>query len=329
MINRELAAALAKYFTVPEIVRLLKGLPPLKTPVMDLVYPEARRKQKASAFISLAEVQNIVGAAPVVRKGTRSQPLDTGETSGSIIEPEAFNPSIFIKASELNQLISVGMETSVQAFVQDAIETLRNACRQGTEIMAAQSLSGAIDYSMATESGTFKNYHVGYGEIKTLDAVDITSMSYGDLRKVLEETYTDQQQTGYAGKIRFLAASDAYSAIINIVIQKSAIPARFVEDGLIIEGKYYIIPFGITYRKPGAEGAAPVIPAKHLQAIDLDAPHTLFYCAIDDLDANLAPLPFFAKQKISDDPSGIKIIGNSKPLPAPVLKAMRRRKVLA
>ncbi|MDR1420633.1 MAG: major capsid protein [Treponema sp.] len=328
-VKQEITAALARYFTPQEVALVLKALPPLKTPVMDLVYPESRRRQKATPYISIAEIKDRTGAAPVVRKGTRSVPLDTGAVSGQLLEPEAFNPSIFSKASELNQLFALGMGTGVQAFIRDAIETLRNACREGTEIMAAQSLSGAIDYPMATESGSFLSYKVQYGTIKTLSAANIAGAEYGALHQILEETYAEQQNSGYAGKIRFLCAPDVYAAIINIVISKSAIPSTFTGDGLVIEGKYHILPFGHTYKKPGESNASPVIPEKFIQTIDLDAPHTLFYCAIDDLDANLAPMPFYAKPKFSDDPSGVKIIGNSKPLPAPVLSAMRRRKLLS
>lgn len=54
----------------------------------------------------------------------------------------------------------------------------------------------------------------------------------------------------------------------------------------------------------------------------------LFYCALDDLDANLQPLPFYAKPIVQQDPSGVKIVGTSKPLPAPVLGAIVWQQVL-
>ena len=58
-------------------------------------------------------------------------------------------------------------------------------------------------------------------------------------------------------------------------------------------------------------------------------PGTLFYLALDDFDAGLKALPFFAKQVKSDDPSGYKIIGMSKPLPAVAVSKTVDRKYLA
>jgi hypothetical protein len=61
----------------------------------------------------------------------------------------------------------------------------------------------------------------------------------------------------------------------------------------------------------------------------LDRSHTgkLFFAALDDLDANLAALPFYAKPVQRDDPDGVKIIASSKPLPAPALWKMCRQTV--
>lgn len=328
-LNQQVITALRRYFTPAEVGRILKTLPPRATPIMDLVYPEKRRKQKAGAYLPLSEIKDLTGAVPVVRKGSRSYSVDGTENTATLIEPEAFNPSTFIKASELNSAISLGLESGLEQFVADRIETLRNACRSGTEILAAQSLSGKISYPMASESGVYKNYEVDFGTVEALAAVDFTGKGYGDIRSYLEEQYVEQQNSGFAGDIRFLVAPDVYAVILNIVTNLKTFPGQFTNEGLTLDGKYKLMPMGVTYKKPGSAVASAVIPAKTIQTIDLAADHTLFYCAIDDLDAGLVPMPFFAKTKIEDDPSGIKVIGNSKPLPAPVLSAMKKRQVLA
>jgi len=329
MINQTVITALRRYFTPAEVARILKILPVLKTPIMDLVYPESRRKQRTSTMISLSEVTDVTGAVPVVRKGTRSYPVDGGENSALMIEPEAFNPSKSITAAELNNLISMGIEAGMEAFVTEKIEILRSICRAGTEIMCAQSLGGGINFPMATESGSLKDYKVDYGTVAEMEAADMSAMNYGDIRKVLEEIYVEQLATGFANDIRYLVSAEAYSRILEVVTNLKTFPGRFIPEGLELEGKFRIMPMTVTYKVPGSDTATPVIPAKYIQSIDVGAAHTLFYCAIDDLEAGLAPMPFFAKAKITDDPSGVKIIGNSKPLPAPVLKAMVKRKVIA
>lgn len=328
-IQQSVLVALRKYFSPVEVARILKTLPKKLTPIMDLIYPESRRKQKTSSMIALSELAGVVGAPPVVRKGTRSYAQDSGSNTATYIEPEAFVLSRFIKASELNNLISMGMTSNIQAFASEQIEGIRNSIRAGTEIMAALSLSGAIHYPMNDEYGVLKDYEINYGEVPSMDAVDMTAMSYGDIRKVLEEIFMDRQEHGYSGDVRFLCGGSVYTRILDVVTNLKNMPGQFTPEGLILDGKYKIQPMTITYKKPGASVATKVVEDKFITAIDVAAEHTMFYCAIDDMDAGLAPLPLFTKVKESDDPSGLKVIGNSKPLPAPVLAAITSRQVLA
>ena len=77
-----------------------------------------------------------------------------------------------------------------------------------------------------------------------------------------------------------------------------------------------------TYIHPQTGAAMPKVAANKIMAFATDAVHTLFYCALDDLDANLQPMPYFSKPIESKDPSGTKIVGRSKPFPVPVVKAI-------
>ena len=54
----------------------------------------------------------------------------------------------------------------------------------------------------------------------------------------------------------------------------------------------------------------------------------LFYCALDSLDANFASLPFYVNAVKLDDPEGVKLVGQSRPMPVPNVDAIRKTKVL-
>ena len=62
--------------------------------------------------------------------------------------------------------------------------------------------------------------------------------------------------------------------------------------------------------------------AKRICAVAIDAPFVFYYLAIDDIDAGLLPMPFFASPEKKKNPSGIEVVGRSKPLPVPVPKAI-------
>ena len=320
---------LKKYFTQEAIARTLLALPVIHTPIMDLFFPPERRKQKMSAYLGLAEIEADTGIVPVIKRGSRSYPVDGDTTKIDLIEPMPITPSIFVKAKDINDLISSGVADNVQAFVQEQIERLRNICRQTTEVLCARALSGSIAYKMGTESGTLKEYAVSLGTIKLMSAIDITGKSLAQVQGYLEKMYVEMRNKGYAGDIRFLFSDSPYSMLVTLVLAANNAPVQWTDYGLVLFGKYKIMPMGLSYTLPGAVSATSVLEDKYVQAIDISAPHGLYYCALDDLDANLAPMPYFAKPVASEDPSGYKIIGNSKPFPAPVIRAMVKQKWVA
>ena len=54
-----------------------------------------------------------------------------------------------------------------------------------------------------------------------------------------------------------------------------------------------------------------------------------FYGPVDDLEGNLQPMPMFIKPVEIQDPSEIRLIGESKPLPAVAPGATRKAVVVS
>ena len=84
-----------------------------------------------------------------------------------------------------------------------------------------------------------------------------------------------------------------------------------------------------TYKLPGSDTITEVIEAKSMQTVDLANTGKLFYAALDEFDARMQPLPFFATYEYQNDPSRVKIISSSKPLPAFAVSKSTIKKYLA
>ena len=89
-----------------------------------------------------------------------------------------------------------------------------------------------------------------------------------------------------------------------------------VVNGLVLLGKYTIKTTGLTYTLPGSTEAKSIIADNVVRIYDQSNPGKLIYAALDDMNANLAPLPFYVTPIETKDPDGVKLVGSSKPFPA-------------
>ncbi|MDR2134858.1 MAG: major capsid protein [Treponema sp.] len=324
----KLFGKLTLFFSQKSIADIVGELPKPHTPMTDFLFPPSARKQKQSPFISVEEVKTETGAIPLVRRGSSSYPVDTTETTRTLIEVDPVSPSVFISARDINDLIAMGETESVRAFIAEKTELLRDRVSETIETMSRQSLSGKINYPYATKDGIGGNCEIELGTPKTLKPVNLSGADIPGIQIWLEELYQAQAATGASGDVVFLTGSGLYSFLVNkFVAAKLSAPVVWHPDGMTLFGKYKIQAQGLTYRLPGSKETSKTLEDN--QALILDKSHTgkLFFAALDDLDANLAALPFYAKPVETKDPDGVKIVASSKPLPAPALSKMCRQTV--
>ncbi len=313
-----------QYFTPAAVGLHLEALPVLETFIMDLIY--TNRITHPLPVLGVDELLSITGNVPVVRRGTAAYPL-SGESKGiTYLEPQPVDVSSFLGAVDLNNLKLLG-DQGIEYWVRGKVDTQRRAVRSTTEAMACQSLSGAIAYPMKTDSG-LDIYSVNFGSIlsqtisvkwdhadKTLATILLDLIAMGNVIK---------RASGYGSKIVYLAGQDVYIALANKIlgVQDAKINAQVTEKGITIAGFTVLLATG-GYKDLANAGAwVPSVADDKIVAVAVDAPFKLFYCALDDLDANLLPMPFFSKPVKMDNPSGYNIIGMSKPVPVPVPKAI-------
>jgi hypothetical protein len=125
-----------------------------------------------------------------------------------------------------------------------------------------------------------------------------------------------------------LAGNAVYAFLVNAFVEaRLSAPVVWQSDGLDLFGKYKIRTQGLTYTLPGKKEVFQTLPENQVLILDRSRTGKLFFAALDDLDANLAALPFYAKPVEKKDPDGVKIVASSKPLPAPALAKMCRQTV--
>lgn len=323
-------------FSLAAVAIAIRQLPDLKTPIMDTFYPEDVRTQHPFATIGIDEIIETIKAVPVIKRGSSS--VGIGGAAGSIkfIEPLPVAVKEFIGADVLNNLkvlTATGQQAYVQSYVNSRVDYMRKVIRATSESLSGQSLSGKISYAMKTENG-MDTYEVDFGTVPTYAVLKKWGASDTTLQDIIDDLSEMAEgiaEDGFGENIDFYAGKTAFSSLsakISALPNDQRLDAKIV-GGTIVIGGYTIYRFVSTYYDPKQKKRVKAIADKAIQAKSKDAAFGFKYLAIDDLDAGLQPLPLFIKTVKVDDPSGYNVIGNSKPLPIPVVKAMRIATVIS
>lgn len=314
-------------FYTPEIVALrLRGLAPLKTTVVDAFFK--RKVNHPFAKVGKDDIADIGAAAPLIMRGAPSLALAHGPISVDDYEPYEAAYHKFFTAADMNNLQLLD-KSGIEARLAGVDDSLRRTCRATAEGIASTSLTGTITWPIKLEGGGFDTYTVTFGSPlsftpdKLWDAADATMRHiFNDL----QEMETKVQESGYGGEVEFWAGKKAYGLLLALAETYSNNPkAKLlvdVSDKGVSVGGYLVKKMAERYVNPQTGTTVAKVPDHKIMAFASDSAHTLFYCAIDDLDGRLAPLPYYSKPVDTKDPSGVKIIGRSKPFPVPIVKAI-------
>lgn len=316
--NSKITGSLNAFFSLKNFTDVITELPKPKTPMTDLLFPASNRRLKASPFIAVQDIQDETGAVPVITRGSRSYSVGIEKRSLGMIEVAPLTMSRLITGAELNTLAAMGDTDGINAKLSETVENLRDRTAVSTEILVCQSLSGKIEYPVRVEGGASDTYTVELGKPVTVSAASLNASSkLSDVLKALETQFIAQQKTGCAGDVRFLCGSDFYALVIELVAGATGnVPVQWTDYGCILYGKYRLMPMSTTYSLPGKTDVTSVIDSKSVQTVDLTHTGKLFYAALDELDAQMHALPFFASYEEIKDPSAVKVLTSSKPLPA-------------
>lgn len=321
--------SLDRHFRKEAVADVVSALPKPTTPMTDLFFPANRRKQKHSSLISIEDITATTGAVPMVRRGSSSYAVDPATKTSKFIDLDGIIISRFFSAKDVNDLLATGDAESIQAWVNENIEYLRDRVSETTETLVRQAFSGKIAYPYASEAGISGAMEIDLGSPNALTAATITkSKKLGGLQLWLESLLSGHRaKAGSGGSPRVFAGSDVYSAIVEIVSAIQNPPAEWTDYGVKLFGKYEIQSLDETFTLPGANSATAMLAANKVRVVDMANTGNLIYAALDDLDANLAPMPFYCKPIRKQDPDGTKLVASSKPLPAFAMKRMSEQTI--
>jgi len=310
---------LKSLFTRESIVRYLKALPIIKTPVMDTIFDD--RPQLALPVVGADMVSATANTLPVVRRGAPSIPATAKTGEIAFYEPLAVRPNVQVTGQDLNNLKILNINGK-DAWAREKTDFLRRVVRKTTEGMCAVSLSGTLAWPVQLESGGFDGWEIVFGSILSVTPAKLWDDATAKLKDVfatLQDMEEAIQEKGYGGKVEIWGGKTAYETLFGLAEDSKTtakIRVELTDQGINIGG-YLIKRRAEKYRNPQTGAMTAVVADKVVKMIATDANHRLVYCAVDDLDANLQAMPFFAKPIKLDDPSGYKLIAESKPFPLP------------
>ena len=305
-------------FTREAIVARLLALPPILTPAMDSVFTD--RPQHPLPLVGKDYILQAAAALPLVRRGAAS--VAAAPPSGAIdfYEPLPVRPSVTVTGAELNNLQLLdgrGME----AWAIEKTDYLRRRVRATTEALCALATTGKITYPVKLEGGGFENWFIDFGNVLSVTPDKLWSAdgaSIKDVMRLLVNMRKAIQMAGFAsGGLEIWAGDDAFNTLFGLAenLKSTAqIRVEITEMGIQLGG--FLVKLRTEqWKNPDTGTLTPYVPAKGLRMIAKDAGHRLPYCALDDLDAKLLALPFFIKPIVTKDPSGYKLVAESKPFP--------------
>ena len=322
---------LRNFFVIGALVTTLNRLPPLRTFVMDLIYPEPVRRIHPFDRLSYSDLQLPTKNIPLVTRGSVSYALTPDKNKLSQIDPANFTPSITILAADINRLRSLN-SSGQQTMIDNYIDRLRRSVRKSTEALACQSIMGKIGYDIRTADGTMDIYEVDFGTPRTIAVSkkwDDPNTKAGDIVASIGQIIDSLQDTSDGTDIVHLIKYDVYAALVSkaAALNNSDLIKVFPEYVQIGNAKFIIC--SARYYSYKTKEFVDAVPDKTVVSIARDDAFGLFYCALDSLDANFASLPFYVNSVKLDDPEGVKLIGQSRPMPVPNVDAIRETKVLA
>lgn len=318
-------------FSKEAIIRYLTALPILKTPVMDTVF--GNRPQHPLPMLGVDDVSLVANPLPVVRRGAPSISAVSESGNITLYEPLPVSAHKSVTGADLLNLQMLRGD-GLEAWAREKTDLLRRACRLTTEALCALALTGTVEWPVQLDKGGWEVYKIEYGI--PLSVTPDTLWDAGGVKlKAVFELLTNMQELtqdhGYGGQVVIWAGKAAYNALFAIAeasVTTAKMRVEITEKGINVGG-YLVERRSERNRNPQTGAMTPVVADDEVVMLALDAGHKLPYCALDDLDARLQPLPFFVKPIETKDPSGYRLVGMSKPFPVPNVKGICRATVLS
>lgn len=318
-------------FRPDAIASKLASLPPLGSPVMDIIFSD--RQQVPLPVVAKHEVLPNVKELPMVLRRMPAYAASGDVHELAYYEPYPVRFAHTLSAADMNDL-RVLTGQGLDLWMTNRMDTMRKAYRKTCEaICSVVVTTGKISWPVKQPGGDFGVYTVDYGaplESVPDKAWNDSGATVKDVYSIIKAMRKQIRLQGYGADVEIWAGPDAFEALValaQIHPEKSSLQVEIQESQIIVAG-LPIKERSEIYFDPVTNAPVPTVPGNMLLMVAKDAGHRLIYCAVDDVEAKLQPLPFFIKPVQIPDPSEIRLIAEGKPFPIANVKGICRAVVL-
>lgn len=330
---------LQQYFTAAKVAKAIEVAPPVHTTVMDTFFPESARIQFDMPLIPLSEITALVDCVPVVSRSGEAVPITGDALSTQYIEPLPVAVRSAVRAQEVNNLRLAGMGQR-EEWAQRKMLQGRTSVKKTIEALCSQAVfDGAINYPLQMDNGQFARYVVNYGssiQELTVESGDKWDHNDTTLAKVflqLEAMSELIDESGYGGEKEVWCGKAAYAQLLVLVETNNAakqakVPSKLNNDGSILVGSHLCRKMGEVWRDPETGATHKKVTDREVRMVSRGN-HVFFYAALDDLKAGLKAMPMFVNVTEINEPSELRIVCKTKPLPGVAPQATCKAVVMA
>ncbi len=330
------------------IVNALSSAAPFPTPLLDLIVPPSKWDTHDDAVIGVDCSAGSVVNQPVIHPGAPAVSVDPDNMSVKLFRPACLDLVSTMHASDIMRLRGVYGDSLAGAYqkeVNKRLAKLRDSMRATRQAMLSQALKGSYAYPKKNSGGQILTDSMTFGTVVDPDAYS----GYLDSTPALSdlETFWDYALSGIrtASNNQFgndplacvaLCPSGVWSALVSLLASSfpNNPPMPFYENGLmkIRVGVMTFVYAGWNYKTVTTNGAltdTPFITAKYWTVIDLNGNHFGRYLPVDDIEAGLQAVEFYAKSDVSHNPSKVDILAKQTPFVFADVRAIATDQVLA
>ncbi len=277
-----------------------------------------QRPMHNSTHISASKIKKETGNIPVVgRGGPGVRPKHGAETM--LIEPMPIEIDDTISAVDMDnyeRATDMGKNQIIDEFTGEHFDIVR----QTMNALCCQAHRGKIDYMMKTESGP-QRYVVEYGTSAQISAMTDTlemklaDAKYQDFTKLLSSLNQKIKKNGVGGPIEYIAASDVFGHLIDLVSSKPN-SKDTIGDGFVTIGQFKVYQDNDSYidRVDGKNVVKSLCNEGEIVARAVNAGQSMPFCKLDDTVQQNA-VAFYTFTVERDDHRGTDIYSKSKPFP--------------
>lgn len=282
------------------------------------------RPMHNSTQIAASKIKRETGNIPVVgRGGPGVRPKHGAETI--MIEPMPIEIDDTISAVEMDnyeRATEMGKNQIIDEFTGEHYDMVRETMNA----LCCQAHRGKIDYMMKTESG-LQRYVVEYGTDEEISAMQhsfsksLSSVKYNEVVLYLSQLEQKIRKNGVGGPVEFIAASDVYSQLVELVTKQNA---QFQISGDSVQiGKFKVLQDNDSYIDivDGKKVVKSLCGSGEICARAVNAGQSMPFCKLDDsVQQNAVAFYTFSVER--NDHRGTDIYSKSKPFPIVNIKGI-------